>query len=331
MSAPVVYLDQNHWITLSRARVARHKVDPPAELAAADHFIGLVESGTIRTPLSTAHLVETARAGDGPRRRDVAATMLSLHGGWFMADPMTVRQAEVASGLSREVAAPASQQVFSQLPGTPFHGYEPHECKDPSLPQELQDLVELLAWRESFADVLTGAVDSPDEARAAQAATERWSESHNHLTDFLSQNPADRDIRLVAAARTYGDLGVEIAKVAAALELRVDDYSAVLNADTVLEFFGRLPLLARIVAVTEQRLRDPRDRWTDHDLLDLFYLSCAAAYADVVVAERKFTHLLRLADKTSPSGAAVVPNLRSLAALLTVQSSKHSEPVTAPS
>lgn len=331
MSAPVVYLDQNHWITLSRARVARHKVEPPAELAAADHFIGLVESGTIRTPLSTAHLVETARAGDGPRRRDVAATMLSLHGGWFMADPMTVRQAEVAAGLSREVAAPTTQQVFSQLPGTPFHGYEPHECKDSSLPLELQDLVELLAWRESFADVLTGAVDTPDEARAAQAATERWSESHNHLTDFLSQNPANRDIRLVAAARTYGDVGVEIAKVAAALGLGVDDYSAVLNADTVLQFFGRLPL-PRIVAVTEHRIRDPHDRWTEHDLLDLFYLSCASAYADVVVAERKFTHLLRLAERTSPSGATVVPNLRSLTAVLAEpRQSSQGERVTGPS
>jgi hypothetical protein len=34
--ATIVYLDQCHWITMARARVARHKVQVPEELQAAD-------------------------------------------------------------------------------------------------------------------------------------------------------------------------------------------------------------------------------------------------------------------------------------------------------
>ncbi|MEV6032854.1 hypothetical protein AB0L65_16980 [Nonomuraea sp. NPDC052116] len=62
---PIVYLDQNHSITLARARHARDKVEHPDELVAADAIWKAATYREIRLPLSMAHLVETARAG-GP-------------------------------------------------------------------------------------------------------------------------------------------------------------------------------------------------------------------------------------------------------------------------
>lgn len=72
ISPPIVYLDQCHWITLARAQFARHKIPSSDELAAADFILKTVRDGRIRLPLSGAHMIETAKAGDGPRRHQLA-------------------------------------------------------------------------------------------------------------------------------------------------------------------------------------------------------------------------------------------------------------------
>jgi hypothetical protein len=64
--------------------------------------------------------------------------------------------------------------------------------------------------------------------------------------------------------------------------------------------------------ITHIRLRNPQDAWVENDLIDMLFLSCAAAYADFVVAERKATHLLRQASHWTSSGAAVYATLREL-------------------
>jgi hypothetical protein len=57
----------------------------------------------------------------------------------------------------------------------------------------------------------------------------------------------------------------------------------------------------------------PGDEWVNHDLNDLYFLACAAGYADYVVAEKKTGHLLQNANRALPEPRASVHlNLRSL-------------------
>ena len=74
----------------------------------------------------------------------------------------------------------------------------------------------------------------------------------------------------------------------------------------------RLPYAARFSEVIAERWLIDGDRWTDHDLFDLMYLSCAAGYADYVVSEKKMGHLLREVRLRVPSGAEVFSRLRDL-------------------
>ena len=60
----------------------------------------------------------------------------------------------------------------------------------------------------------------------------------------------------------------------------------------------------------------PSGLWVENDLIDLLFLSCAAAYADFVFAERKATHLLRLAARRASSGATVFATLYELCHVL---------------
>lgn len=67
---PIVYLDQCHWITLARAQFARHKIQSPEELDAADFILKAAKESLIRLPLSGGHMIETAKAGSGLRAYD---------------------------------------------------------------------------------------------------------------------------------------------------------------------------------------------------------------------------------------------------------------------
>jgi hypothetical protein len=55
-----------------------------------------------------------------------------------------------------------------------------------------------------------------------------------------------------------------------------------------------------------------RARWEPNDLIDMLYLSCAAAYADGVAAERTATRYLNAAWQDRPKPCPVVPTLREL-------------------
>src|SRR5436309_6667980 len=133
MSPPIVYLDQCHWITLAQAQFAKHKIHSADELAAADFILKAARDGRIRLPLSGAHMVETAKAGNGMRRHQLADTMLFAYNGWHMNNPITVRGEEMAQALTQQEASLDRDQVFNQHPGTPFGIDTPHECSDQTL------------------------------------------------------------------------------------------------------------------------------------------------------------------------------------------------------
>ena len=60
------------------------------------------------------------------------------------------------------------------------------------------------------------------------------------------------------------------------------------------------------------RLLDPGTKWTPNDLIDMLYLSCAAAHADLVAAERAATAYLNAAWRGRARPCPVVHTLGDL-------------------
>jgi hypothetical protein len=87
--APVVYLDQNHWIDLARASTGSPRL-PASKRQACERMIDLARDQRILLPLSAGHVVETAKKG-GRQRVDVASTMVTLSRGWQMRSPLHIR------------------------------------------------------------------------------------------------------------------------------------------------------------------------------------------------------------------------------------------------
>ncbi|MGK5112799.1 hypothetical protein [Geodermatophilus sp. CPCC 205506] len=313
-----VYLDQTHWVSMAQARVNREKLERRrglAELTAADLLWRAVEAGEVRLPLSCAHLVETARAGAEARRADLADAMLAGYGGWHMRHPIDVRGMELRWGLRPEPdAAPDARDVFTQAPGAPFRAaeFEPYVCRDPAFPEPVRRLIELLTWRDTWAATLREDSLTTEEQAHADAHINAWADGYADLSAYMRDNPTDRDIRLVAAGKTYADLGLELAQAAVALGMTIAEFRERINVDVCIDFFAALPFVGRVMEVTHQRVRNPSERWARNDLNDLLYLACAAGYADVVVAEKHMTHHLRTAARHSRPGAVVVGDLKAL-------------------
>jgi len=313
---PIVYLDQCHWITLARAQFARHKIRSSDEHAAADFILKAAGNGRIRLPLSGAHMIETAKAGDRPRRRHLADTMLSVYDDWHMSNPIVVRGGELTRALTQQDTSLDRDQVFNQHPGTPFGDNILYVCSDQTLPLQVQRLVEKLSWRYAWADVLRSDVYEATEWAAALEAIQGWVWTHQELLAYLKLHPTKRDLRVVAAARTLDDLQQELAAAARQVGLTIDELEQRLHSGNLVEFFQQLPFVGRVMEITHLRLRTPQDVWVDNDLIDLLFLSCAAAYADFVVAEKKATHLLRQAAPQTSSGATVFATLSDLSRVL---------------
>jgi hypothetical protein len=309
---PVVYLDQCHWITLARAAKAPDKINPAEEHKAADYILDLARRDRLILPLSMAHMTETAKAGNTPRRKHLADMMLSLYAGWHMRHPMAVQSLEVRRAISGETPVLLRNEIFNRRPGTPFLQYKPPDLQDSALPRWAQALIQSLSWRNAWHDVLRSGTYEDAELIAAADIGERWARSHQELSTYLSEHPANRDLCLVAVVRTIADLNLDLTGLVANDGTVVLDSGQRLSLDHLVQFFEQLPYVGRIMEMTHQRIRNAQDEWTAHDLNDMMYLSCAAAYADFVVAERKATHLLQQCASRTTAGAMVLPTLRDL-------------------
>lgn len=194
----------------------------------------------------------------------------------------------------------------------------PYEDNDQTLPLEVQRFVEDMSWRCSWADLLLSATYEPFEWAAILEALQRWVSAHQSLSTYLRDHPAARDLRVVAAGHTLTDLQQELAVVISQVGLPSDELQKRLNAGNLIAFFLRLPFVGRVMEITHIRLRNPQDVWTENDLIDLLFLSCATAYADFVVAERKSTHMLRQVARQTIPGAPVFATLSELRCVLDV-------------
>ncbi|MFJ9968695.1 hypothetical protein [Streptomyces avermitilis] len=305
----VVYLDQNHWVTMARARVAPEKIQVAEERLAADALWELVAAGQVRLPLSSAHLVETAHAGTKDRRRHLAQAMLDAYDGWHMLNPLVVRRYEFVSAFGG--TALTSRDVFTTAAESPFFNYTPTigSAASGAAQSRMADVV----WRAAWTNVLMEETRPKEDQNATKAVVERWAAVPATLAQYLREHPAERDMRMVAARYMLDDLKVEIAQACALAGTSTEELSNHLSPEETVSFFTRLPFNGRVLEVTQARLRNASDRWVNNDLNDLFFLACAAGYADHVVAEKKTGRFLQDADKAlAAPRASVHLNLHSL-------------------
>ncbi len=312
---PVLYLDQNIWSTLFRRIHDPDRVDNADEADAAEQLIDLAMNRRVIVPYSAAHMSETTQWADHDQRYRLALTILQLSGGWQMRDALEVRCREMWAHLALRYRAYCvlPRPVFTLEPDAIHSGIrrEPTEAP-PDFPDDL-------AWlHRSMLSTLADFDTMLDAEWIPPGGVGAWADGLQSYTDWLADEPRDREQR---RARTHtifiGDLHTELARAAALARLTPENLSDWIlhQSATALE---AMPALGLFREVLHEKLINRDTRWKATDLTDLFYLTCAAGYADHVIGERSATGYIRRAQERLGRTVNVHRNLRSLMAPLDV-------------
>ena len=297
---PVVYLDQLHWVTLAQFEAGSARLSA-AERPAAQRLTELALAGEIILPLSSAHLVETARRG-GDSRVDLATTMVRLSQGWQMRSPLALRRIEMPSLLSstQELDADCVRSWLFTLEPDAVWGPGVMKSAQPDLDlgPEVGALVKRLTAAHALYECLLER-DS-DYSEEGEALASAWAQSFPPLADHIRNEPKARASRRdLSRMRLVVDIHQDLAEVASSIGQTPEQFAEWL-AGGAEAGFARIPALGRMRELVDVRLANADDVWQSNDLNDMMYLTVAAGYASVVVGEKKFTNLLARCTNVTP-------------------------------
>lgn len=315
-SRPAVYLDQNHWSTLTLARLEPERVLNPDELSAALRIIEMAEGDQVLLPLSGGHMAETCKWTSFDDRYDLALTMLQLSRGWQMRDPLEVRRNELRASLAMPfLSDPVEQPDVITLEPDAIHGtrigWRPTESGT-DLPPDYALMANVLTCTSVNLDVMLHA----DDVQPAGGLT-GWVIDQQRFTDWLGTEP--KNLKYLKRARTtarfLADLGRELPEEAYRCGLTAEQMSDwTLNRSD--EAIAAMPMLGLFRDVMHEKLSDPGTRWKPNDLYDIMYLTCAAGYADYVAGDKALIGNLRPGVARLGREVKVAGRLSELASML---------------
>ncbi|TDT81847.1 hypothetical protein DFO47_103505 [Arthrobacter sp. AG258] len=307
---PVIYLDQKDWSSLANAIHGRDRL-APAERRAADELIELARARKIILPMSSAHMAETCKWTDSSRRYRLALTISQLSGGWQMHDPLTVRRDEFRRSLRYRYGpaqSGAMQDVFTLAPNA-IHSsrgrnrpLEAHE----ELPPDLQLAADAMSSISSHFSVML------DREHIEQGKTPGWVEKFQFITDWLAQQGHNgQQKRRSTDVYFLDDARKEIAEEARNAGLTVQQLQNWIHGPWK-DDVAQMPCLGLYREVLHEKQVNGGTGWNTNDLTDLMYLTCAAGYADHVVAERSAISQLKQASKRLKRTISLYRNLDEL-------------------
>ncbi|MFG1879349.1 hypothetical protein ACGFIV_31365 [Sphaerisporangium sp. NPDC049003] len=306
---PTIYLDQNHWSTLTNTIHQPDRVENEHERSASAQLIELAKAHKVVLPMSAAHLAETAKQVDREQRYQRALTILQLSGGWQLRDPLDLRRFELRQALTiryrqRCLLPPAA---ITLEPGAVHSGRDSMLPRvDPGLPPHAQ-------WAVHAIQCISGIIDAIlDAGHVPMAPAPGWAASLQQFAEFLRDNPTGKEMkRRRTHAKFLADLGRELPEEAHRAGITPDEMSDwALNHSE--EGLPSMPTLGLFREVLHEKLSDGQLHWAENDLVDMMYLTAAAGYCDYVVGER--AHAAHTANASRRLGRAdkLYRNIRSL-------------------
>ena len=310
---PTIYLDQNHWSTLTNAIYQPDRVADRDELAASAHLVELATRREVVLPLSSAHMSETCKQVDVEERYRRALTLAQLSAGWQFRDPLDLRRFELRQALTlryheRELTPPAAVTLEPNA----IHASQTRSRVETAtdLPEEARWAVHVIGCIGSILDVMLDAEHLPLQSAAG------WAAEFQRFARFLADNPTAPEMkRRRTHAKFIADLRRELAEEAHGVGITPDQMS-----DWTLQHseddLRQMPALGLYREVLHEKLCNPTLQWEQNDLMDMMYLTAAGGYCDHVVGERAHASHMRNGLRRLDRPTKVHRNLRALVANL---------------
>lgn len=280
---PTIYLDQNHWSTLTNTIHEPTRVRNAEERTAAQAIIDLAQREDVVLPISSAHLAETCQQANADDRYRRALTIAQLSRGWQLRDPLALRRFELRQALTvrfhQRCLLPQSPVTLEPNALHAERGVAMDDI-DATLPEDVRWVVHALRCIGGIVDTLLDAEHLPMPPASG------WASEMQRFAGFLAENPTGREmLRRRTHAKFIADLGIELPEEARQADItpeQVVDW-AVRHSE---EDLPGMPALGLFREVMHEKLCDPALRWNGSDLLDMMYLTAGAAYCDHTVSER---------------------------------------------
>ncbi|MCA1706987.1 MAG: hypothetical protein LC808_28470 [Actinobacteria bacterium] len=310
---PTIYLDQNHWSTLTNAIHQPDRVADHDELGASEHLVELATRREVVLPLSSAHMSETCKQVDVDERYRRALTLAQLSAGWQFRDPLDLRRFELRQALTsryheRQLTPPAAVTLEPNAVHASQRG--PLAEVSPELPEEARWAVHSIRCIGGILDAMLDAEHLPMESAPG------WAAEFQRFARFLADNPTGPEMkRRRTHAKFIADLGRELAEEAHRVGItpeQMRDWTLQQSEDDL----RQMPALGLFREVLHEKLCDPTLRWEQNDLMDMMYLTAAGGYCDHVVCERAHASHMRNGLRRLGRPTNVHRNLRALLANL---------------
>jgi hypothetical protein len=301
-------LDQPHWSVFHKIGLGTRV--HPNDAEAAVQVASWAAEGRIILPASSGHTQETTKWTNADERYQLGVNILTLSRGWHMRDPLHVRRLEL-------------RRALRDLQG---------HCPEAELPIITRDTDAMLSARglrpvqapaDFPPDVAAGhalltratamvAVMLDDDAIVQSSPPIGWAQAQQRYSDWLrtqDRDPAQK--RASIDAMLISDLRTEIAEEATRTGLTPIDLRGWLLGNGWKRQVAAMPSLGLYGELYHQR-HLAGVPWSPNDLSDMVYLSCAAGYADFVVAERHMAALLTQSTRRLGRPVTVARRLRDL-------------------
>ena len=316
LSVKILYLDQNHWITLTQAwKQPEHH---PEAYSILEALVGTVEQRKIVVPLTATNIYETYKINDRSRRNDLATVQATLSGARVFVGRHARLVQELRNFFSDAFDLPKDScpqhwflsDIFFEAFGSPADGTAPYSVSQKlldairsNLPYHLYDY-----WMSGISDRLRGrdvaqwSVGSDDLRRRIETRRERW-----------KQEPIGMRRRAYGALLLIDELDTVLR---VALKLGVPWASAQdIGSPAARKLMTNVPVfhVERELAV---RLEAQERPLHENDFRDMAAFCATIPYADIIVGEKQFINLAHQAKLGELYNTKLLAKLEGLFALL---------------
>lgn len=302
---PAVYLDQNRWRTVADVLHDPQRVEDPDERRAAQDLIRLATDGGIVLPLSMGHMLETAGL-HSERRYEVGVAMAHLAAGWQIRNPLDLWKHEVELTVRAHLGMTEDSPVLHPIvtePGALFGSDTAMGITDET--SDIDKFMAMLTMPNVVLDVLV------DPERTPKHPLTKWVDHHARITSQMHAESVPKAQRRRLARRRYWNENIGFYTAAHRRLTRSVDFPSFSDGQLV-KLLSDSPMVGLTSELFVRRFIDHQSKWRRNDLIDMFYLSSAAAYAEYVCAEAHTGTQLRDAQRALGRSETVFTTLDDL-------------------
>ena len=271
----VTYLDQLHWIDLSRAA---YGLDSPPEIPRVLEVLRQAKaSGRVCFPLSYAHYRETWKQSDVERRHRLAKFMWELSGGMAVAPPDVVIAHEIEVALARYFPGRVVPETLQLLGRGWVHAFN-------AFPAPLRPAVEAFLGPEGELSYLGG--DWPTRGSRINLTADRGFKKSIDLWAGAGSQFSEKEFEQEIYATNLSDIDIPLQKALTRNHISSDEF-AQFDILSRRDFLEDMPWQRAEMHLKRQWAKDRDLKGKDSDLIDWGVLSLAVSYCDIVATEKQ--------------------------------------------